>query len=59
MSHGRPWTVMEPSFSCQLQVNAARVCYLLDAEMGEFSQVPSLSMGDHGTLRYLNFTFMN
>ena len=31
----------------------------LAAETCEFSQVPSLSMGVHGTLRYLNPTFVN
>ena len=34
----------------QLQVNAARVSHFLDAETCAFSQVPSLSMGVHGTL---------
>ena len=52
MYHGRP------CFSCQLQVNAARMSQFLDAETCEFLQVPSLSMGVHGTLRYLNLTFI-
>ncbi len=39
---------MLASFSCQLQVNAARVSHFLDAET-EFSHAPSLSMGVHGT----------
>ena len=55
MSHGRPWTAMElakihTSFSCQLQVNAARVSHFLDAETCDFSKVPSLSMGVHGLI---------
>ena len=61
MSHGRPWTAMQfakihTSFSCQLQVSACRVSHFLDAvfllKLGEFLQVPLLSMGGHGTLRY-------
>ena len=39
-------------------LNTARVSHFLDAETFEFSQVPSLSMGIHGTLRYLNLTFI-
>ena len=35
----------DASFSCQLQVNAARMGHFLDAETCELSQVPSLSMG--------------
>ena len=56
MTHGRSWTAMElarihTSFSCQLQVSSARVSHFLDAETCEFcAQVPSLSMGVHGTL---------
>ena len=46
-------------FSCQLQVNAARVSHFFDAETCEFSQVLSLFMGVHGTLRYLTLTFIN
>ena len=38
-------TCENSSFSCQLQVSAARVSHFLDAETCEFSQVPSLSMG--------------
>ena len=38
------------STSCELQINAARVSHFLDAKTCEFSQVPSLSMGIHGTL---------
>ena len=38
---------------------SARVSHFLDAETGEFSQVLSLSMGVHGTFRYLNLTFIN
>ena len=41
------------------QVNAARMSHFLDAETGKFSHVPSLSMGVHGTLRYLNLTYIN
>ena len=48
-----------PVSAASCQVNAARVSHFLDAETGEFSQVPSLSMGVHGTLRYLNLTFIN
>ena len=59
-AHGQRWNLRKfASFSCQLQVNAARVSQFLDAETCEFSQVPSLSMGVHGTLRYLNLTFIN
>ena len=50
------------SFSCQLQVNAARVSHFFDAETCEFSQVPSLFMDVHETLRYtlyLHLTFIN
>ena len=62
MSHGCPWTAIghrlcHRTFSCQLLVNAARVSHFLDAET-EFSQVPSLCMGIHWTLRYLNLTFI-
>ena len=42
--------------SCKLM--PARMSQFLDAETCEFSQVPSLSMGVHGTLRYLNLTFI-
>ena len=59
-AHGQRWNLRKfASFSCQLQVNAARVSHFLDAETCEFSQVPSLSMSVHGTLRYLNLTFIN
>ena len=51
MSHGQRWNLRKcASFSCQLQVDAARVSHFWDAETCEFSQVPSLSMGIHGTL---------
>ena len=36
--------ILSGCFSCQLQVNAARVSHFLDDET-DFSQVPSLSMG--------------
>ena len=59
-AHGQRWNLQNyASFSCQLQVNAARVSHFLDAESCEFSQVPSMSMGVHVTLRYLNLIFIN
>ena len=57
-AHGQRWNLRKfASFSCQLQVNAARVRHFLDAETCEFSQVPSPLV--HGTLRYLNLTIIN
>ena len=51
------------SFCCQLQVSAARVSHFFNCfwmmKLCEFLQIPSLSMGVHGTLIYLNLTFMN
>ena len=45
MSHGQRWNLRKfASFSCQLQVNAARVSHFLDAETCEFSQVPWASL---------------
>ena len=52
-AHG-PWTAMELAKIRKLQVNAARVSHFLDdIKTSEFSQVPSLSMGVHGTLTTL------
>ena len=63
MSHGRPWTAMNlrklGSFSIQKVHHPSGTTVQLAAETCEFSQVPSLSMGVHGTLRYLNLTFIN
>ena len=57
---GQRWNLRKfTSFSCQLQVSAARVSHFLDAETCEFSQFSSLSMGVHGTLMYINLTFIN
>ena len=43
MSHGQRWNLRKfASFSCKLQVNAARVSHFLDAKTCEFSQVSSL-----------------
>ena len=51
-THGQRWNLRKfASFSCQLQVNAARVSNFLDAENCEFLQFPPLSMGVHGTLK--------
>ena len=45
-AHGQRWNLRKfAGFSWQLQINAARVSHVLDAETCEFSQVPSLSMG--------------
>ena len=64
MSHGRPWTAMElakihTSFSIQKLAHPSGINLQMAAETGELSQVPSLSMAVHGTLRYLNLTFIN
>ena len=59
-AHGLRWNLRKcTSFSSQLQISAARVSHFLDAETGEFSEVPSLSIDVHGTLMYHNLTFMN
>ena len=47
------------SFSIKNLAHPSGINLQLAAETGEFSQVPSLSMGVHGTLRYLNLTFIN
>ncbi len=62
-----PWTPMDSdgtwrkfgSFSIQKVAHPSGINLQLAAETGEFSQVPSLSMGVHGTFRYLNLTFIN
>ena len=47
MSHGQRWNLRKfVSFSCQLQVNAARMSHFLDAETCEFSHIPSLTFSD-------------
>ena len=46
-------------FSIKKVAHPGGINLQLAAETGEFSQVPSLSMGVHGTLRYLNLTFIN
>ena len=57
MSHGQRWNLRKiSSFSCQLQVNAARGSHFFDDKTRKFT---SLSMGVHGTLRYLSVTFIN
>ena len=46
MSHGRPWTAMELAKIRKFQhQKVAHPSLQLAAETGEFSQVPSLSMG--------------
>ena len=59
MSHGHRWNLRKiASFSIQKLAHPSGINLKLAAETGEFSQVPSLSMGVHGTLRYLNLTFL-
>ena len=54
MSHGQRWNLRKfASFSIQKVAHPSGINLQLAAETGEFSQVPSLSMGVHGTLRYL------
>ena len=47
------------SVSIQKVAHPSGTTVQLAAETCGFSQVPSLSMGIHGTLRYLNLTFIN
>ena len=47
------------SFSIQKVAHPRGINLQLAAETCEYLQVPSLSMGIHGTLRYLNLTFIN
>ena len=47
------------SFSIQKVPHPSGITLQLAAETCEFSQVPSLSMGVHGTLKYLNLTVIN
>ena len=59
-AHGQRWNLRNfASFSIQQVANPSGINLQLAAETGEFSQVPSLSMGVHGTLRYINLTFIN
>ena len=40
MSHGKRWNLRKfASFSCQLQVNAARVCHFLDAAAQRYTSI--------------------
>ncbi len=64
MSHGRPWTAMElakihTSFSIQKLAHPSGINLQLAAKTCEFLEVPSLSMGVHGTLVYINLIFIN
>ena len=43
--------------SCKLVPLGRATFWML--KLVNFAQVPSLSMGVHGTLKYLNLTFMN
>ena len=59
MYHGQRWNLRKfTSFSIQKVTHHSVTTVQLAAETCEFSQVPSLSMGVHGTLRYLNLTLI-
>ena len=52
-AHGQRWNLRKfASFSIKKVAHPSGINLQLVAETGEFSQVPSLSMGVHGTLRY-------
>ena len=53
-AQGERWNMRKfASLSIQKVAHPSGINLQLAAETGEFSQVPSLSMGVHGTLRYL------
>ena len=55
MSRERPWTLRKfTSFGIQNAAHPSGINLQLASETCEFSQVPSLSMGVHWTLGYLN-----
>ena len=59
-AHGQRWNLQKfASFSIQKVPHPSSINLQRAAETCEFSQVPSLSMNVHGTLRYLNLTFIN
>ena len=56
MSHGHPWTTGEIAKIRKFQhpkvAHSSGINLQLAIETGEFSQVPSLSMGVHGPLSH-------
>ena len=59
-AHGQRWNLRKfASFSIQKVAHPSGINLQLAAETCTFSQVQSLSIGVHGTLRYLNLIFSN
>ena len=51
MFHGRPWNLRKfSSFSIQKVAHPSGINLQLAVETWEFSEVPSLSIGVHGTI---------